>query len=389
MGEKGTIIYVGAFRFPDRDAAAKRVLANGYVLRNLGYKVIFAGGEQRESDGGQYFHGFEYYSQSELDRGNRSMYQKLKDYKNGGHNTIRWMMDFIKSNKIDYVISYNASFIFQMRIYYFCKKNNIKIIGDCTEWYESEHLPGGKWGLASLDNYLKMKYGFTKIRNLIVISNYLADFYKNKKANLIVIPPLLVTDKIESPLFHKGISNSKAKRIIYAGNPGKKDNLIEIIQVLGRREFLNSIQLTIIGVSREEFLRQNEVEIPMNISFLGRLPYNQVKIQYYNADFSIILRPNKRYANAGFPTKFVESLSFGIPVIATKTSDLDKYLIDGKNGFWAQGNSEGDLLMVLLKVSTLSYNDLAQMKANAYHASLEFDFEHYMLDLGKFINHVK
>ncbi len=36
---------------------------------------------------------------------------------------------------------------------------------------------------------------------------------------------------------------------------------------------------------------------------------------------------------AGFPTKFVESLGAGCPVITNYTSDLDLYLKNGFNGF--------------------------------------------------------
>ena len=46
------IIYTGAFRFPNGDAAAPRVLNNAKLLRELGYKVIFVswGGPPRKED---------------------------------------------------------------------------------------------------------------------------------------------------------------------------------------------------------------------------------------------------------------------------------------------------------------------------------------------------
>ena len=62
----------------------------------------------------------------------------------------------------------------------------------------------------------------------------------------------------------------------------------------------------------------------------GRIPYAEVKGKVADADFTVRLRPNKRYANAGFPTKVGESMACGTPVIANITSDLGKYIIDGK-----------------------------------------------------------
>ena len=41
--KKGTILYVGGFEMPDKNAAAHRVISNAKVLNELGYRVIFVG----------------------------------------------------------------------------------------------------------------------------------------------------------------------------------------------------------------------------------------------------------------------------------------------------------------------------------------------------------
>jgi len=40
---KGTILYVGGFELPDKNAAAHRVLSNGKIIRNLDYRLVFLG----------------------------------------------------------------------------------------------------------------------------------------------------------------------------------------------------------------------------------------------------------------------------------------------------------------------------------------------------------
>ncbi|MPN48362.1 hypothetical protein SDC9_195969 [bioreactor metagenome] len=40
---KGTVLYIGSFEMPDKSAAAHRVLNNGKIFRDLGYKVAFIG----------------------------------------------------------------------------------------------------------------------------------------------------------------------------------------------------------------------------------------------------------------------------------------------------------------------------------------------------------
>ena len=63
-----TIIYIGGFELPDKNAAAHRVINNGKAFRELGYNVIFidASKERNYSNNilrtRQDFFGFETYS---------------------------------------------------------------------------------------------------------------------------------------------------------------------------------------------------------------------------------------------------------------------------------------------------------------------------------------
>ena len=66
--------------------------------------------------------------------------------------------------------------------------------------------------------------------------------------------------------------------------------------------------------------------------FHGRVPQSMVPKCLAQMDFSVLLRPNARYAEAGFPTKLVESLSAGVPILANPTSDITQYVRDGREG---------------------------------------------------------
>jgi hypothetical protein len=71
---------------------------------------------------------------------------------------------------------------------------------------------------------------------------------------------------------------------------------------------------------------------------MGRIPRPQVLEELSKADFTVLMRSEEqRYAKAGFPTKFVESLATATPVIANSTSDLGMYLKDGENGYVVKG----------------------------------------------------
>ncbi len=384
------MIYTGPFRFPNGDAAAHRVLSVGKIYRELGHEVIFAGWENANQAFSikqePHLHEcFEYFSMNELDKPtNRGRIKKITDFLQLGSNTLSWLTEYVKENKVDQIIVYNPPFNFLMRLISFCKKNSIKLIGDCTEWYDSSHLPGGKYGLVSLDNYLRMHYGYVFIKHIIVISEFLKKYYDKRSCNTIKIPPL-----IDFTVATPKQSESESIEIIYAGSPGNKDNIKDIVGSMQKYEALKRINFNVVGISREQFTcKWPNVSFNNNIKFYGRVPFEVINDFYAKADFSIIIRPGLRYANAGFPTKFVESLSFGVPVITTRTSDLTDYLVNGKNGFLIASNNEESIADIFLKIASLSKDEIYKMKTEAAQTAPRFYYKNYINKLKAFTEKV-
>lgn len=379
-------IYTGPFRFPDGDAAAHRVLSVGKIYRELGNEVIFAGwentGQAFDVKHNPHLHqGFAYYSMNELDKPtDRGRLKKIGDFLQLGSNTLNWLTEHIKNNKVDQIIIYNPPFAFLMRMLSFCKKNGIKLIGDCTEWYDSSHLPGGKYGLVSLDNYLRMTYGYVLIKDIIVISEFLKTYYDKKLCNTIKIPPL-----IDVSVTTPKQTETDSIQIIYAGSPGKKDNIKDVVDSIQKHQALKRINFNVVGITLDQFTKAwPGLPVSPNIIFHGRVPFEAIKDFYGKADFSIIIRPQLRYANAGFPTKFVESLSYGVPVITTRTSDLADYIMDGKNGYLIASDIERSITEIFLTIAALSKEEIYHMKIEAAHTAPRFNYKNYVDKLKAF-----
>ena len=96
----------------------------------------------------------------------------------------------------------------------------------------------------------------------------------------------------------------------------------------------------------------------------------------------------QRYAKAGFPTKFAESLATATPIICNATSDIADYLKDGQNGFWVADGSSTAFATVLRKAIKLSYEQRCWMQLKARETAEEyFDYRVYVDDLAQFMNH--
>lgn len=380
--KEDTIVYIGAFRFPDKDAAAKRVLGVGYALRDSGYRVVYAGGEQGSTDRNQIF-GFDYYSQNELDLNSPNIFLKMLNFFRAGLNTVRWLCEFQKQNEIHKIILYNSSNIFIRRIARFCRKNNIELIPDITEWYQSSHLPGGRYGLISLDNALKMKFTYYRFNKMIVISKFLKHNFKDKSRQICLVPPVIYEGIDLTP----SKSDNSALNLLYAGSPGLKDDLFKIVKLIQENSNqFSKIQLTIAGITQKQFERMNDITVEaINICFMGRVSQEVILDLYRNAHFSFIIRPNERYANAGFPTKFVESLKYGVPIIATNTSDLGDYLVNEVNGYLLKSSDVLEIKETLTKILNINDSDMIGLKNNALKTAAQFEYNNYTTRLSEFI----
>ena len=138
------------------------------------------------------------------------------------------------------------------------------------------------------------------------------------------------------------------------------------------------MQLDVIGMTKQQYITGygNLPKKCNNIFFHGRVPHTEAVKAVQGADFQFLIRDSNLKNNAGFPTKFVESLACCTPVIATLTSNIGDYLNDGVNGYVVDNNCSID--DVLVKISNLSKQKIIQMKQYCRDCHL-FDYREYRI----------
>lgn len=354
------IAYVGAFSFPFGQAASKRVLGNVMLLQDLGYNVIVGhGGGAKEG----VYNNINHYGLNELFSDSRGLVRLFNIIFRGGNNTVKWLSEL--EVKPEYVVVYGGYYHFSKRILKYCQTNNIKVIFDLVEWYEPSQMMGGRYGLFYNSFLLAFKYVYPRADGIITISSSLRDVFNKKKT--VVIPPLVAIEMNE-PF----ISESNMLSLIYAGNIGNKDSLYEIIQVVDQFSIDNEIKLDIFGPSEVELkLKYNIQELPASIRIHGKVKQEEINSFIAEADFTIFTRPDIHCNRYGFPSKFVESLSLGVPVATNLTSDIGLYLRDGHNGFIIEDNSKQAIETVIRKMLMLSSAQKKAMKVNAVRTAEE------------------
>lgn len=392
------ILYLGLFRFPEGDAAASRVLNNARLFRDLGHsvKILSFGGEYREQDislDGYVYDRLHYVITHDIDT--HSWKERFLRYIYPNPNARNYIAANIDS--FDIVVSYNTTLPMNIYLQHICKKHGKKIILDVTEWPDSNELLGGKLSPIYWMSELNMRFIQKHFKNMIPISQFLNRFYSH--SNNILLPPLIDINDTKwncfKPVDFTSVNHYNGVRIIFAGTPARKDllkNLVEaIVQVLNEGQV---IQLVVAGVSIEQanqFCAEDILsKYRNNIVFLGRIPQSLVPSLYHISTFSAIIREPSRKNTAGFPTKMVESMAAGCPVLLNITSDLGDYAIDGENAVLIENYHVCSIKEGLLSILSMTNEKISKMKLCARKTGEQrFDYHNYM-EMGlRFINNLK
>lgn len=400
---KNTVLYIGNFSFPLGNAAGKRVYANGKMLKELGYEVLFIGMSKENvaikslKTTKKEYEGFTYYNFSYP---NTSI--DWVNYKKTFCELRRFLEEEEIINDLFLVIYYGSPAIslFNIRLIRFCREKKVKVIADCVDWLTTKTrnplFDIIKW----LDNTYQKSYANKKTDGVIAISSYLSNYYEKAGNMTVIIPPLSPIDYHISEL---NINRSYEKIITYAGLPFRKgqivtdcnslkDRIDKTIILLHEAKKRNcKFVLNIYGFTKGEYLhaipeqKKYVEDLGTHIVFHGNKSNEEVVESVKNSDFTILIRDINRDTTAGFPTKVSESISCGTPVITTKTSDLEKYIIDGKNGFFINIDDKEKALLYLKKILEMNKEEIKLMKKNCVESQL-FYYRNYIKHIKDFLS---
>ena len=392
--KKRWIAYVGPFLFPWGQPGSRRVCGIARSFADAGYDVIVGSGGAELSlpallDEGEALGSITYLGLGEVSLQRLSLVDKLLQLMHWGARTVAWLDS--QSNKPSYIVVYGGNAQYMFRLLPWCRRNNVPLIVDVVEWYDASHMTGGFFGPSHISAKIAMHYYYPKCDGIIAISSYLAEYYSQRGCTVITVPPTLDI-KNHRLIFHDESVDQSRLTLVYAGTPGKKDLLANIICGIAQIDPNGErVQLLVMGPSLEQVKQLlHGSNPPAFVQVLGRIPQTEVAENIRQSDFSILLREPLRFAQAGFPTKFVESMANGTPVMANLTSDLGRYLHDGVEGLVCRDHSASAFAETLQRALLLTAKQRQEMRYAAHkQAENSFDFRNYIDSLSDFLNEVR
>lgn len=370
------IVIVTYENYPDGSPGAIRNASFAYALSNLGYKVLVISKSKFVSDANPFA---------------ESLYNKNKYLKFflWPYNVIRHLKKLKMSDSLDAVICYSPGF-FSFIFKHWCLRNRIKVIFDIVEWYSKEQFDNWPFSLAYWDKHIFNKYVVNSRVRIIAISQYLQNYYQIIGCKTVRIP-IILNSSLED------LNNNEKKfsdriQFIYAGSHLKMDNIklfLLAINLLTEDE-KRRLYFVIFGLNKNSIIkyvgRHLYDQLSNIIDIRGRQPHSVVIESYKRSDFSVFFRnPNFRVNKAGFPSKVIESMILGVPVICNYSSDLHDFLVDEENAMIANSLDAKIIAKKLKVILSLSLDERKSLSLNSYYvAKNEFistKFTHQFLDI--------
>lgn len=371
------ILFIINNNYPDGDAGAIRQHALAKILASLGHEVHITSVNRERDIAPQIYDGISYQA-----FGGRYLECKrhLKSYLDYCD-----VPDILFLNSIPFpAFSYAKKYAI---------KHNVQLIHDCVEWYsldEFSPMDIDRLIRCYLVNTLINRFKLDKHFKVISISSYLDNYFTRKGIKSVRVPVIMSGSQVPSK---KQKDHSKL-HLTYAGSPGGKDylaNIISAIEMLDESE-RECLEFTLLGVDNDDLMKITKKSVDdikkLNcVHAVGRVPRAEVLKHLEYTDFTVLIRSGKaRYAKAGFPTKVVESLFSGTPVILNLTSDLDVYLRNNYDCLTALSEKPEDIIVTLRRALSLSYEQKKNMCLNARKTAEEkFDLKNYMKIINEFL----
>jgi glycosyltransferase involved in cell wall biosynthesis len=396
--------YVGLFHFPDGNAGAVHAFGVGKALREYGHSVTFFGVERSAqsverplaSTETSSYSGFTYRSPEPAGAGIIGKQKQRVSIATGASFLQRLNAEEASSGPFDAIMVYHPQSLWIFRLRSWCRSRKIPMICDVVEWFDRSHIRGGRYGYHALDSEFRMRMGHGLSDGVLAISTYLANYYSNRGVPTLCVPNIVDVSEgqwAEAEALSARTGMEKL-RLVFVGTAGQKDLLVNAIRglsLLGPEK----CEIVVVGPSREEIRAELGGDSSLlevlheSLHFTGRLPRTEALRQLAQADFSILLRPDARFAHAGFPTKLVESLAMGVPVICTLTSDIGLYVKDGCEGIVVPDCSPRAFADGVSRILALSLDERYSMRLHAKKRAIEsFDYRNWAKPLGEFVGRV-
>ena len=280
---------------------------------------------------------------------------------------ILMLLKYIKKLNIDIVIGHTiTSYLYLLPIRFF---TNVKIVLEMHGFMEEEEkMYGNISKIKYLRNKIMYSFFYTTC-NLITTCSYTATkIISRYNSNVVTI-----FGGVDTLLFYpEAVSGGYKKEgcitLGYAGNARKWQGLEFLIKnFIDIDNEYSNFSLMILLSEPEEHVNHPKIK------YINNLPHDKVSSFLIDCDILAIPRPDIKVNRISFPSKLLEYMAVGKPIIASRTSDIDKIITDGYNGLLFEPGDKEGFKRCLLKLKDSRLRE--KLGNNAVKTSRNFSWD--------------
>lgn len=334
------VIFGDRFTFPEGNAATNRVYtyAKGCVENNVNVTVVCFGNDYSPHSEGS-TEGISFYNlygiKSRESGRLLSVWHKIIKY----FKATFLLKRLNENEKILAIHLYTNRFVVEVFLFIIAR-----LIGTRITLERSEH-PFQDFGQSIVER-IRLRFVLAcepkLFDGVLCISNYLAEFYRNKgfdEKKILIIPSTVDTGRFTGA----ALSPLQFEYVFYCGSLTiLKDGVDILIKSYSKiSEKYSELLLVLAGkgdtVEEETEIRKLVDDLGMGdrVIFLGPVPRNEIPRYLVHAKVLALARPSSFIADAGFPSKLTEYLAAGKPAVVTKVGEIPYYLNDNETAFLA------------------------------------------------------
>ena len=344
LRQLGHVVIITSEPFPHGFAPANRIkaYAEGFIDNNYTCEVVIIKPNNEKNNKGfasdDFFEGIKYKFPGNIISVNEdNIFIRQIQYQYSVIKSLLYVLfNYVVKSKADIIIYYGTDLFIELQLTILCDLFNVVILKEQSErplLYNTEKLVPMKIVKLLYDNVIFKRYD-----GILAMTLPIRDYFIG--IGVPVSKIMITHHTVSLKRFDRSLVNKVNQYFAYTGSLNEqKDGVLGLLEALAivKQEFTR-VELKVAGygsIADLEMLKWKikNLGIEKNVSYLGRLNSKDTIDLIKNATALMSFRPNSIQAEYGFPTKVVEYLATGNPVITTLTGDLRLFLINKENSF--------------------------------------------------------
>ncbi len=157
-------------------------------------------------------------------------------------------------------------------------------------------------------------------------------------------------------------------KVLYVGEMIERKYPIEVMTALEKACPNGGYELTYVGDGSllEKIKEQvNSVAVKGKVNVLGKIPRDNIKAQYDDADIMVMISKWEAYGLV-----YLEAMSRGCITIASRNEGFDGIIVNGENGFLCKAGDVGELAFIFQRINAMPREEKMAMSQKAIETAL-------------------